>query len=74
MKAGHYMRLAVTRPEAIDDYRRGEATPSFRYLGVSSDETYAERDALSEVANGKADEVVIVKVIGVAKRSARVEK
>ncbi len=77
VKAGVYLRLKAPPPTTRswrEDYDEGTSGPSYTLMGTSSDETYAERDGLSSVSTGAADEVVLVKVIGVVKRTARMEK
>jgi hypothetical protein len=44
----------------------------FCIVGESSNETFAEKDALTAVAAGKANRILIVKVLSVVERTAQV--
>ena len=68
MKEGTYLRLAYETGE----HSRAPSEARFVSLGTSTDEIYAERDALRDVQQGKASTVYIVKVIAVAERTARI--
>jgi len=65
MKAGQYIRIGVVTHEHTSD--------TLAELGESSDEQWARADAAADVTNGKADVVYIVKIIAVARRSAKIE-
>lgn len=63
MKDGSIVRFALECDEG------GQVR--YRVLGESTDQFYGENDALSDVAVGKADKVIVVKVLAIAERSAK---
>lgn len=68
MKAGSIIRLG----QVVIEERTGKH-PYLQFDGESSTENYGKSDAAASVAKGKYDTVYVVKVIAVAKRSAKIE-
>lgn len=84
MKAGEIITLASTAehrsasiPSSLVVGRSGgndRHVKSFVHFGTHTDEEYGKSDACKPVEDGRADVVLVVKVIAVVRRGARVEE